>query len=1289
MESTEASQSTPIRSNYLFNPAFRAMAAKPTVLRENMMTNPSMETAGASVVVRENLLPNPGVERTNGTLVVRTNYSTNPRGTGEFQKYANAAITQTTVEVTDNPDGIATATRVTYTGTGSNPGVSILSAAEVGTTYTMSAWVYHESVTSAPGQAGFAQAGVTSKGHDYELNKWVRYSWTYTASSTNLLGYRIGGQSGSGTGSFLITGVLVEKTDELLPFFDHTTPADTSFTYAQTTQGHSQKVAILPSSFGNNTNASRVWQSADVAYTGTKSLRCESTSATGTGNGINTHIMGLPIGTYTFSAYVYMSSLYGQGLIAAARGAGDDTLYRSSSTVVLNNWSRVSITFKVTTVGDTWLYVIATGSSTAPVGSFFYADAFMLEKSDTLNPYFDAGTPRQNLVSNSNFATGTKGWGHAGTGNASIFHDTSVTYHGGASLRVETNGAAANQGAYTTTRQDVRTSRDYTVSVWVRGTKGNRLLLEYAELDAAVTDVASRSRIWYTLTSDDWEKISLTRTMSDKAVTSQVLVRVPTDAVNTFWVGAVLVEAGDQQSEFYDGTGDFTYAWSGVADSSSSLQSALSVPDITSTNVLTYRSGAKAHSGAYSLYVTGSGTAQNTHAAPIVLNTVIGTKYTVSAWVYLMEDSVNVELQVSGIPADDITGVANVRGKWVRLSQVVTATGTTHMIRIRTRAAGRAHFFIDDVLFETGISLQPYFDGSTGPDNGLEHAWTGTAHASTSTRSGALAVGQHLLYRDTESPHGRFWGYRAFDNGTPVARWVAPAGTPSTSWRVACWGYTAMEHSKIMEGKTYTVLFKYRSWGWGTTAPRNGLQISTASSANHVLSPTTTPKVQLDNPEWAEYRHTFTALRTSENTQMIYFSLPATPPADSDGVLEVKETALIDGVYDGPYFDGTTDLKDSDLSCGWTATTDGSTSVIKGAAVTGQTLTLTHGAAISSTMWKWSGSKSMRIIAQNSGSVDSFVDIKGMVDQSALKPNTTYTISGIRYQRNVLAGTVNLRGFRVNLGGNELTVTGGVAQNTVGPQTISATFTTGETIAGNYSYIRLYNGSKGGNGDVWWDDICLSEGDNGTRYVDGTMREARWTGAAHASESVGYTETLESLVGSPIFMYDTPGSRKLDPTVLSEDSPRTFYSIIYSEKVVGVGVVDGSVTYGIDPLGDQTPNKTLTIRMQPGSGEWNNLLVRRTNGLGAMMSGVPAPGYSISYGGLNEQGNLFAGRYGVAKLVTDTVQMSIPHQAIKIEADNSTHRHVATYLFRGMHDEYTREKVSKLLAIKHGLPELL
>ena len=592
-------------------------------------------------------------------------------------------------------------------------------------------------------------------------------------------------------------------------------------------------------------------------------------------------------------------------------------------------------------------------------------------------------------------------------------------------------------------------------------------------------------------------------------------------------------------------------------------------------------------------------------------------------------------------------------------------------------------------LFESGISLQPYFDGSTGADNGLEHAWTGTAHASTSTQSGTAAIGQHSLYREVESPDGRFWGYQAFDNGTPVARWVTPAGTPSTSWRVACWGYTAMEHPKIVEGKTYTVLFKYRSWGWRTgDASRNGIQISTASSSNHVLSPTTTPKIQLNNTEWVEYRHTFTALRSSENTQMVYLAVPAVSSADSNGVLEVKDTALIDGRYDGPYFDGSTDLKDSDISAGWVSATDNSTSVMKGTAVNGASLTLTHGAAVSSAMWKWSGSKSIRIIAQDSASVDSFVDIKGMVDLTALKPHTTYTISGVRYQKNVLAGTVNLRGFRVNLGGNELTVTGGLARNTVGPQAISATFTTGESVGGTYNYIRLYNGSKGGNGDVWWDDICLSEGDTGTRYVDGTMREARWTGTAHASESVGYAETLESLVGSPILMYDTPGTRLLDPTVLDENSPRTFYSIIYSEKVVGSGAVDASVSYGIDPIVDNIPNKTLTIRMQPGSGEWNNLLIRRTSGLGPMMSGVPTPGYSICYGGLNEQGNLFAGRYGVARLVTDSLQMTLPHQAIRIEGDNSTHRHVATYLFRGMHDEYVREKVSKLLAIKHGLPEL-
>ena len=1294
MESTESAHNTVIRSNFLTNPGNRNTATNPTVFRTNMMTNPSMELAGPeTITVRENLLPNPGVERDSGTVWLRTNFSTNPRGTGNFQAYANAAITQDTVDITDHPEGIDKARRITYS-TGSNPGVALLSATEPGTTYTVSAWVYHESIMSTPGQPGFAQAGITSSGHDFVLNEWKRYSWTYTpATSTNLLGYRVGGQTGTGTGSFLITGVLVEKTAELRPFFDWvmTPPAD--FTYTRTASGYTDMYAKAPANLGANTSATRVWQSSDYAYTGAKSLRCESLHATQTGNGISLHITGLPIGTYTFSAYVLMPTLYGSGLVAAARGAGDETLYRGQSTNVTGSWKRIHLTFQVTAVGQTWMYILATGASTAPIGAFFYADAFMLERATTPGPYFDAENPRQNLVSNPNFATGIQGWSRAGLDNALISRDTSVSFYGAASLRVETNGISTNQGAYTSTRQSVKTNREYSVSVWVKGEQGKRILLEYAELDAAVVDVPSRSRVWYTLASSDWERIDITRTMSDQAVTSQVLVRMPDAAPHTFWIGAVLVEEGDLRSDFYEATGDFSYKWSGSANSSSSLQTALSVPDISSNNMLAfYQSKHKTRPGSvgsYSLYGYGSGPAQQTWCGPTVYGTVIGKQYTVSAWVYLMPDSVNIEVQVSGIPADVATGIAATRGQWIRLYQKFTATGTSHILRFRSRGDGVIHYFIDDILVEEGTFIHDYFDGSTPAGDGLTRSWTGKSNASTSTESGYMVVGMHSNISLSNNPNGRQWAYQVREDGETFSRWVSPAGSGDTRWRVAALGHRAMDISKIKQGQTYTLYLKYRTRGWITTQSKVAIQ--NADSSNPVLSGDGTPVILLNSPEWTIFRRAFTALRDANDESQIYIQLPSTPSEREVGVIDISQAAIFDGKYLHDYFDGDTASTDPDYSFHWRFGANNSISTMQGAAVIGQSLTLSHGAAVSSGRWKWSGSKSIRIIAQDFDNSDSFVDISRMVDPASLKPNTTYTISATRYQEAPLTGTLlgGQRSFRVHLGGEEKWTDGGIYQNIAGPQHLRATFTTGASVSETYRYIRLVHGGRAGSGDVWYDNICLTEGVTKGQYVSGDLREARWLGAAHASESVGYPESLESLAGTPLFVYQSTGTFKLDSTLIGSRDPRTFYTLAYTEKLP-TGRLDALLVYGQDNLGDGTPNRTLTFRSQstPPANE-NVMLIRRTNGSGPSMTGVPAPGYSITIGGLTPEGFLFAGRYGVDNLIIDNQLMELPHEAIRLEGNNDMHRHMAVYCFRGMHDAYTRTAVSRALAVRHGISGIL
>lgn len=236
------------------------------------------QTDAGSQPVR-NLLTNPSFDLASGTVTVRTNLCWNPRGVAALADY-NGAVNQTitpNVAITGHPEGITTANRVEFT-TGANPGVSLLNPTTAGTQYTISAWVYFESVQTTPGSAGFAQAGVTSTSVPMTVGVWQRHSWTYTTSGASQLGFRVSAGSG-GTGSFLITGILVEMVPSLLSFFDGATPNGGDFTYAwtgATNTSTSNMMAIKASGYTGNYSNRVAWQSSAWSSTGGKSLAVAS-----------------------------------------------------------------------------------------------------------------------------------------------------------------------------------------------------------------------------------------------------------------------------------------------------------------------------------------------------------------------------------------------------------------------------------------------------------------------------------------------------------------------------------------------------------------------------------------------------------------------------------------------------------------------------------------------------------------------------------------------------------------------------------------------------------------------------------------------------------------------------------------------------------------------------------------------------------------------------------------------------------------------------------------------------
>lgn len=232
-----------------------------------------------------------------------------------------------------------------------------------------------------------------------------------------------------------------------------------------------------------------------------------------------------------------------------------------------------------------------------------------------------------------------------------------------------------------------------------------------------------------------------------------------------------------------------------------------------------------------------------------------------------------------------------------------------------------------------------------------------------------------------------------------------------------------------------------------------------------------------------------------------------------DSVLIESSPAL------GDYFDGSTPPA-GDFIYGWTGTPHESASVQNAVGVarqwpaSGTTDGVLGGTRVyQSGDWAATGSKSMRITPVGT-SFDTFASPGA--DSGALRlgmePGKTYTALARIRLAGAQAGTLSSRARRIVVftDPGELVVNSDASPNSAGEHLIRLTFTVPSDATG--AWIRLYNGSSAGNGDVWWDDFMLIEGAYSGPYFDGTLAPAGygytgWAGDADASISYAAERT--------------------------------------------------------------------------------------------------------------------------------------------------------------------------------------
>ncbi|QPX62638.1 minor tail protein [Arthrobacter phage Wollypog] len=558
----------------------------------NLAGNPSFASTGGNQTTRTNLITNPRTEYTTGLLnsVVRTNLAIDPRGvSASNSQYGTGSTTLTgNVAISGHPEGITTALRVSYT-TGSNPGIMIYGGTVAGQTYTMSAWIYHESVMSTAGSQGFAQSGILSMSNPPAVvtEVWQKITWQHTPSGTNPYGFRVSGQSGTGNGSYLITGILFEQTKNTDPaFFDGATPA---------------QVNLVPNpSFGSGISS---WTAVSASLTRVTNQggdgHCGELSQTTAGGVRNSAValMAAPVsaGTYTFAfdmkgtdaSFTDVRIFCYDSVAIAVRAVATTPLIKDG------NFNRYTFTVTADGVWDR-AYMEVQGVN-IPIGTKCWIDRAQVERAATAVPYYYegvgelapswSGTP--NASTSRLLGPNMEGWAQATTSGIYRTNTQSSPVPGGTYVAAVRTQGFNGDGIYFND-VPVVPGTSYTASAWIKITETIPTMSSVMRFkDSAGTILQDLGGTIHTsLVIGQWVRVSTTAIAPANGVKLQQMWRLYSSSYNptTFYITGAMVEANPVMGSYFDGTtasaSDYTYAWSSTPDRSTPIQRATTIPQI-------------------------------------------------------------------------------------------------------------------------------------------------------------------------------------------------------------------------------------------------------------------------------------------------------------------------------------------------------------------------------------------------------------------------------------------------------------------------------------------------------------------------------------------------------------------------------------------------------------------------------------------------------------------------------------------------------------------------------------
>jgi hypothetical protein len=368
------------------------------------------------------------------------------------------------------------------------------------------------------------------------------------------------------------------------------------------------------------------------------------------------------------------------------------------------------------------------------------------------------------------------------------------------------------------------------------------------------------------------------------------------DSTVPFYVDGVLLEAGTTLKPYFDGASadelGWNYEWTGTANASTSTAKALTTA--VKTNLITNpsfetdltgwsaggfgasatRTTAQAYVGTSSVETNPGGMGGSLQfgsiTAPGTLTLDPSTDYSASAWVKGSAGQVIairiVQFNSSGSLIDIGTGTITLAtSEWERVSVTDTTQSTVAYAVLQIVPPSSTTIYVDAVQLELGTTPSTYFDGSTAGS-----AWTGTAHASTSTTGGTSAIPVGLSTASSEITSS----YGPTRSGVLSALVIPSANTGGATLTMTTVAST---------------VYTFSAWVYSSSA--KNIQISADSTLGSVIAiPATT---------WTRAVLSFTASDTSTLISIL--------GTDSTTAFYLDDIMLQESPTVQAYFDGDTD----------------------------------------------------------------------------------------------------------------------------------------------------------------------------------------------------------------------------------------------------------------------------------------------------------------------------------------------------------------------------------------------